>query len=161
MKTVVLPSSFPRIAIDLAFVVMAVSGVGIMVDEVTAQTVEAPSSVRVQTLVRMVRQDCGSCHGMLLTGGLGPAITPQALREVPIDSVAATIYHGVAACDLTRLPWRDGSFDLVVSSDVLGHIPLDVKQHAIDEIYRVVKPGGRTLHYIEAEGDDPTRSAPR
>ena len=104
MKTVVLPSSFPRIAIDLAFVVMAVLGVGIMVDEVTAQTVEVPSSVRAQTLVRMVRQDCGSCHGMLLTGGLGPAITPQALREVPIDSVAATIYHGRPGTPMP--PWK-------------------------------------------------------
>ena len=36
-------------------------------------------------LLRMVRRDCGSCHGMRLTGGLGPALTPQALveRETP------------------------------------------------------------------------------
>jgi cytochrome c55X len=45
-------------------------------------------------LVRMVRQDCGSCHGMRLTGGLGPPLTPAALANVPLDSVIATIYHG-------------------------------------------------------------------
>ena len=47
-----------------------------------------------QKLVRMVRQDCGSCHGMTLTGGLGPPLTPTALAGKPLDSLVATIYHG-------------------------------------------------------------------
>lgn len=68
---------------------------------------------------------------------------------------ARGLYHGVAVADLAGMPFRDASFELVVSSDVLGHIPLDAKQHVIQEIHRVLKPGGRTLHYIEAEGDDP------
>jgi cytochrome c55X len=45
-------------------------------------------------LVRMVRQDCGSCHGMGLTGGLGPALTPVALADKPAEAMAATIVHG-------------------------------------------------------------------
>src|SRR5512132_240324 len=45
-------------------------------------------------LVRMVRQDCGSCHGMRLTGGLGPALTPGALADKPLPGLAATIFHG-------------------------------------------------------------------
>jgi cytochrome c55X len=49
---------------------------------------------RQRELVRMVRQDCGSCHGMRLTGGLGPAITPQALEGKPLLSMASTIYGG-------------------------------------------------------------------
>ena len=42
----------------------------------------------------MVRQDCGSCHGMLLTGGLGPPLTRAAMADIPVDSLAATIFHG-------------------------------------------------------------------
>ena len=42
----------------------------------------------------MVRQDCGSCHGMRLTGGLGPALTREALAGKPLDAMAATIFHG-------------------------------------------------------------------
>lgn len=42
----------------------------------------------------MVRQDCGSCHGMKLTGGLGPALTKEALAGKPIESLQATILHG-------------------------------------------------------------------
>jgi cytochrome c55X len=49
---------------------------------------------REPALVRMVRQDCGSCHGMRLTGGLGPPLTREALADKPIDSMAATIFHG-------------------------------------------------------------------
>ena len=45
-------------------------------------------------LVRMVRQDCGSCHGMLLTGGLGPALTREALADKPLEGLAATIFQG-------------------------------------------------------------------
>ena len=39
----------------------------------TAQAAE-PAPARQQELVHLVRQDCGSCHGMRLDGGLGPTI---------------------------------------------------------------------------------------
>ena len=56
--------------------------------------VSPASPERVQQLLHMVRQDCGSCHGMRLAGGLGPALTPDALAGKPLDGLAATIYHG-------------------------------------------------------------------
>jgi cytochrome c55X len=49
---------------------------------------------RQRELVRVVRQDCGSCHGMRLTGGLGPALTRQAMADKPLDSMVATIVNG-------------------------------------------------------------------
>ena len=54
----------------------------------------APDLSRSRELVRMVRQDCGSCHGLQLTGGLGPALTRDTMAPLPLDSLAATIYHG-------------------------------------------------------------------
>ncbi len=63
-----------------------------------------PAPARQQTLVRMVRQDCGSCHGMRLTGGLGPALTPAALAGLSADNVAATIFHGRPGTPMP--PWR-------------------------------------------------------
>lgn len=49
---------------------------------------------RQQTLVHIVRQDCGACHGLQLTGGLGPPLTPQALADRTIESIVATTLHG-------------------------------------------------------------------
>ncbi len=59
-----------------------------------ADEAPAPDAQRSRALVRMVRQDCGSCHGMRLTGGLGPALTAQALADRPLDSLTAVIYRG-------------------------------------------------------------------
>lgn len=59
-----------------------------------AQAEPAPDAARQRELVRLVRQDCGSCHGMRLTGGLGPALDAQRLADWPLDSLVATIYKG-------------------------------------------------------------------
>ena len=64
----------------------------------------APDPSRQRELVRLLRQDCGSCHGMRLTGGLGPPLTPQALRDKPSDSLVATIVSGRAGTAMP--PWR-------------------------------------------------------
>ena len=69
-----------------------------------AQTAPDPAPQRQQRLVRMVRQDCGSCHGLLLTGGLGPALTPAALNAWPIESLVATILNGRPGTPMP--PWR-------------------------------------------------------
>jgi cytochrome c55X len=59
---------------------------------------------RQQSLVRMVRHDCGACHGMRLTGGLGPALTREALADKPLDAMTATIVHGRPGTPMP--PWR-------------------------------------------------------
>ncbi len=46
---------------------------------------------------------------------------------------------GLSATNIAHLPFRDSSFDLVICSEVLEHIPDDGK--AMKEIIRVVKPG--------------------
>lgn len=91
----------PRSAALLtATALAALCGHGLAGEAVTAE----PSPARQQQLVRMVRQDCGSCHGMRLTGGLGPALTREALADRPLESVAATIFHGRPGTPMP--PWR-------------------------------------------------------
>lgn len=60
----------------------------------SAQADESPDLKRQTELVRLVRQDCGSCHGMTLAGGLGPALLPTLVREKPSESLVATILYG-------------------------------------------------------------------
>ncbi|MFN3984464.1 MAG: c-type cytochrome [Rhodocyclaceae bacterium] len=54
----------------------------------------AISIVRAAELVHLVRQDCGSCHGLTLKGGLGPALTADALYDKPAEGLVATIVGG-------------------------------------------------------------------
>ncbi len=55
---------------------------------------DSPGSVRKQQLTRLVLQECGSCHGMRLTGGLGPPLTHDVIAGKPRDAMVATIIHG-------------------------------------------------------------------
>lgn len=63
-----------------------------------------PGALRQAELVRLVREDCGSCHGSRLTGGLGPALTPEALRAKPDDALIQTILQGRPGTPMP--PWN-------------------------------------------------------
>ncbi|MBA1280108.1 c-type cytochrome [Stutzerimonas stutzeri] len=54
----------------------------------------APDAKRQTQLEHLLVQDCGSCHGLRMTGGLGPAITRDALAGKPRESLIATVTHG-------------------------------------------------------------------
>ena len=53
-----------------------------------------PAAERQQDLLHLLRHDCGSCHGMRLTGGLGPPLTPQALAGKPATALTAVVLQG-------------------------------------------------------------------
>jgi cytochrome c55X len=63
-----------------------------------------PTAERQKELVHLVRQDCGSCHGMTLQGGLGPPLLPASLRDKPAEGLAATIYYGRPGTPMP--PWK-------------------------------------------------------
>lgn len=63
-----------------------------------------PSPDRARALVRMVRQDCGSCHGLTLKGGLGPPLLPETLREKPAESLRYTVLLGRPGTPMP--PWN-------------------------------------------------------
>lgn len=52
----------------------------------------------------LLQQDCGSCHGMTLKGGLGPALLPDILKDKPDALLVATILDGRAGTAMP--PWR-------------------------------------------------------
>ncbi len=42
-------------------------------------------------ILHLLKHDCGSCHGMRLEGGLGPALKPEQLKHWSAEALAATI----------------------------------------------------------------------
>ena len=60
---------------------------------------------RRQALIYLLRQDCGSCHGMTLKGGLGPPLTPQAVADKPLQLLVNSIMEGRPGTAMP--PWKD------------------------------------------------------
>ena len=85
---------------------------------------EAVTTARQGELRDLVHQDCGSCHGMRLTGGLGPALTPEALQGKNHELLFTTIRAGRPGTPMP--PWQplltDAEINWIV--DYLKH-PVD------------------------------------
>jgi cytochrome c55X len=63
-----------------------------------------PGVERQETLRYLLSHDCGSCHGMTLRGGLGPALLPESLRDRPDELLVNTILDGRPGTPMP--PWR-------------------------------------------------------
>lgn len=64
----------------------------------------APDATRQRTLSDLLIQDCGSCHGLTLAGGLGPALVPERLAGHDVDTLSRVILDGLPGTAMP--PWR-------------------------------------------------------
>lgn len=55
-------------------------------------------------LRHLLTHDCGSCHGLRLTGGLGPPLTRASLDEKDVAALKAIIMEGVPGTPMP--PWK-------------------------------------------------------
>ena len=53
--------------------------------------------------------------------------------------------------DICALPFEDNTYDFILCNHVLEHIPNDLK--AMEELYRVLKPGGTAILQVPLEED--------
>lgn len=59
---------------------------------------------RQQELIYLLHQDCGSCHGMRLSGGLGPSLLADDMRDKPDSYLRHVIGKGIP--DTAMPPWE-------------------------------------------------------
>ncbi len=62
------------------------------------------SKIRAEQLIYQLKQDCGSCHGLTLKGGLGPALLPINLHDKTDEILVDTILYGRAGTPMP--PWN-------------------------------------------------------
>ena len=62
------------------------------------------SPQRAAELERLVRQDCGSCHGMTLKGGLGSDLQAETLAGTAPETLAQIVLDGIPGTAMP--PWR-------------------------------------------------------
>ena len=81
--------------------------------------------------------------------GAGDGVQTAALRElfsqvVPIDIAPSGQVPGMVMADASKLPFADGYFDLVFSSNVLEHV--SQLEESLNEMKRVLAPNGIMIH---------------
>ncbi len=81
----------------------------------------ALDDMRAIELQRLVRQDCGSCHGMTLKGGLGEPLLPEALARLSEAQVESVILEGMPGTPMP--PWKG-----LLSADDAAWIARQLKQ---------------------------------
>ena len=53
-----------------------------------------PPRARQNELLYLLEQDCGSCHGLRLKGGLGPPLLPADIADKPDEALVDAILQG-------------------------------------------------------------------
>ncbi len=64
----------------------------------------AEDAINEKELANLVHQDCGSCHGLTLKGGLGPELRSTAISHYDVDTLSIVILDGIPGTAMP--PWR-------------------------------------------------------
>lgn len=74
---------------------------------------------------------------------VGGDISPAMIQEGKLRAERAGI-HNISwlECSVHKMPFPDGHFDAVVTARLFQHVPKDMGHSIVNELSRVVKPGG-------------------
>ena len=96
---------------------------------------------------RVLDAGCGSgvpVSSRLLEAGHHVVGMDFSSAQLSLAQTVLTRYQVVQG-DLTELPFRDGTFDAVVSFYAIIHVPREAHGSLLEEMHRVLRPNGRTL----------------
>lgn len=88
----------------------------------------------------------GFFTGTLLGGTRVPVTAADLDEEAALKAQRGGTYHRVTCSDGVRLPFKNSTFDLIISNSVLEHV--EDLQHTVKELSRVLKSGGRLLSSV-------------
>lgn len=70
----------------------------------SADAAADPAPARQAELLHLLKQDCGSCHGITMKGGLGPALLPESVAGRSDETLVEAIVDGRPGTAMP--PWR-------------------------------------------------------
>lgn len=107
-----------------------------------AETVPSGSSI--------VDVGCGVGRHTVYLGGLGfkmagMDLSPRGVQKTQEACAERQIAFDGRVADMTALPWESNTFDAAISTSVVCHHRYSDMVKTIDEVWRVLKPGGLFL----------------
>lgn len=112
------------LSFSLAMVSLALPALSYTQEIGSDKTVNAPNIERQKELTYLVQQDCGSCHGMTLKGGLGPSLLPNRISVLPKQYLMDAVTHGRPNTPMP--PWgpllTQGEIQWIVEQLQLGQL---------------------------------------
>lgn len=98
---------------------------------------------REQKIERVLEAGCGTGHFSKVLGErYGWTLFPMDLGREGLDFARGYGLGRLTQADIQALPYRDASFDALMSMDVIVHLPRGAEDTPMREAARVVRPGG-------------------
>jgi SAM-dependent methyltransferase len=120
-------------------------------------------AARRQRLIQRHLPEAGEILDLACGGGTGALVGAGEVTGVDLSwsSVrqARRVYAAAACADASALPFPEAAFDVVFSSDFLGHVPEASKDAVLSEVRRCLRPGGRFVFIAETDSRSPLVSA--
>jgi SAM-dependent methyltransferase len=98
---------------------------------------------------RILDCGCGTGGNLPLFSRFG-AVWAVDLSQYAVSLARSAGFTRTARATVARLPFRDGTFDVVASIDVLYTLEEDDERRAVEEMYRVLRPGGGAIFNLAA-----------
>lgn len=73
----------------------------------------------------------------------GIDLAPKIVAKAQDKARASHLEIGFRCASIDALPYPDECFDAVISSLMFHHLPVEIKKRGLEEVYRVLKRGGR------------------
>jgi SAM-dependent methyltransferase len=104
-----------------------------------------------QTSLRILDAGCGTGFNLgYYSSGSARDVYGLDIADAALHHVRKRNFCKIAQASISEIPFRSDTFDLVFSFEVVTQTPLSMHDAAIQEMYRVLKPGGRLFIRVPA-----------
>ncbi len=94
----------PSRVCNLFLAVIVITAISVFCEKAKAENKTVLSEDRKAELANLLEQDCGSCHGLTMKGGLGSPLLPEKMVERDDEDLIYIILNGIENTPMP--PWK-------------------------------------------------------